>query len=178
MTTRTFKQLGQAFGPDPVTVIAKIDGVVVFNGTVTALDEPFPVFPDSNTLFNGELFTWTEDTAFAGERNLEIAVSGGTVLLTDTMANFAPAGLVTDPPSVIVSNETSFYSFYVFEENGTNVFDPFTNIEIDGAPKSTSHTVAPGQIGWHAPMPGQWYWRIPSGSVFTATVNIQAGTAP
>lgn len=178
MTTRTFKQLGQAFGPDPVTITAKIDGVIVFDQTVAALDEPFPSFPDSNTLFNNELFTWTEDVAFAGQRNLEVTVSGGTLLLTDTLANFAPSSLVTDPPSVIVSDDTHFYSFYVFEENGTNVMDPFTDIEIDGAPKSTSHTVAPGQIGWHAPMPGQWYWRVPSGSVFTAVVNIQAGTAP
>ena len=178
MTIRTFKQMGQAFGVGTVTLTTKIDGNIVFNGIITPLDEPFPIFPDSNTLFNSELFTWTEDSAFAGERNLEIAVSGGTLLLTDTLANFAPANLITNPPSIITSDDTHFYSFYAFEENGTTVTDPFTNIEIDGAPKSTSHTVAPGQIGWHAPLPGQWYWKIPSGSVFTATVNIQAGTTP
>ena len=177
MTTRTFKQLGQAFGPEAVTVTAKIDGAVVFTGPVTALDEPLPAFPDSNTAFNNELFTWTEDAAFAGTRNLEITVSGGVLLLTDTLANFALSSLVTDPVSAIVSDDTHFYSFYVVEENGTNVYDPFTNIEIDGAPKSTSHTVAPGQIALYEPLPGQWYWRINSGSVFTATVNIQAGTA-
>lgn len=177
MTTRTFKQHGQAFGSNTVTVTAKIDGVVIFTGPIAALDEPFPAFPDSGSLLYNELFAWTEDAAFAGSRNLEITVSGGILLLTDTLANFASSSLVTDPVSVVVSDATHFYSFYVFEENGTNVYDPFTNIEIDGAPKSAIHTVAPGQIALYEALPGQWYWRINAGSVFTATVNIQAGTA-
>ena len=66
MTTRTFKQRGQAYGSSPVTISAKIDGVEVFNGSVSTLDEPVQTTgfnPDEP--YGTDLFTWTNDLDFA-----------------------------------------------------------------------------------------------------------------
>jgi len=147
---RTFIQKGQGYGNDPVTIVAKIDGNIVFSGTVNTVDQPLPVMPDTGVNIGVNLFTWEKEYTFQGTQAMEITVSGGTLLLTDTLGNNE-----YDP-----SNFTSPYSETI---DGITYYDPLTGetlngIALEGPPQND--------------LPGQWYWTIPAGGVFAATVNI------
>lgn len=174
MTTRTFKQKGQAYGSTTASIVASINGVTVYSGTVNTVNEPMPSLPDTENSYGVDLFSWQEDAAFAGTQTISIAVTGSDLLLTDSIANYVavlnPDYNPSDPASKewISGGADVYGSFYNITEDGTNYYsDPFTNEAIDG--NSQEHVPDPD-------LPGQWYWRIPAGSTFTATVNIQAGT--
>ncbi len=153
--TRTFTQKGQAYGAVPCNITAKIDGVVVFSGTVPTADTPPPPLPDSELDLGVPLFSWTKPVDFAGTCELEIAVSGSQLIITDTAADYV------DPRDSSVTG-----AFYKIEIDGVVYGDPFTNEKIDGV----------AQVGPYDPeLPGQWYWIVNPGSTFTTTVNIFAG---
>lgn len=163
MTTRKFFQQGQAYGPNTGVITAKIDGNIVFQGPVTTLNEPLPQLPQLDLEIKNVLFSWTNDVFFAGSQTMEITVENAVLLLTNSAANFAP----TVANGVPTGNETTFSSYY-FEttpEGGSS--DPLTNESINGVIQmEPDHT---------DPLTGQWWWRIPPGGTFSATVNIQAG---
>jgi hypothetical protein len=167
MTVRTFKQCGQAIGTDPVSIIAKINGVVVFEGDILTLDIPLPDLPDQVTpdiSFNNPIFSWESTVDFAGTANLEIVVAGtGTLIVTDTFANYVRVGN-TGPSADI------YGSFYSYTENGVIISDPFTNPTIDGAEVVRVRDFDPAN-----PLDGQWWYTVDSESTFTATVNVAAG---
>jgi len=175
MTVRTFKQNGQGYGVQPCSIIAKIDAMTVFSGEIATLNEPFPILPQPDIKFGVDLFSWTvPDISFTGTLDLEIIVTGSTLLLSKTLANYVmipnPDYPGPDPlnplPISIPGGPDEFGSFYQFEQDGTVYSDPFTQEAIDGIE----------QTGPYNPeLPGQWYWQIPAGSVFTTVVNIQPG---
>ena len=147
---RTFIQKGQGYGSTPVNITAKVDGITVYTGTVPTVDTPLPPLPQTDSNFGSNLFTWTAEYTFQGTQNMEITVSGGTLLITDTLANneYTP------------STFTSPYSEVI---DGITYYDPFTGetlngVALEGPPDNT--------------LPGQWYWPVPAGGVFSATVNI------
>jgi hypothetical protein len=172
MTIRTIKQQGQLYGLDSATVVAKIDGAVVFNGTIDAVNQPIPALPSLGAIDGVDLFSWEEDVDYTGTRALEIYVTGATLILTDTLANYytisQPWPDPTVPVPVVSSGETGFGWVYFVETDGVVVTDPLTNIAIDG-----NALLAPDRLDG---LKGQWYWRVTSGSTLTATVNIKAGT--
>jgi hypothetical protein len=154
MTTRTFKQQGQAFGGTPVSITASIGGVQVFSGQIATLDQPVPALPDPAYETWADLFTWTNTVDFAGTSAMSITVTGGTLLLTDTLANYC-------------RGQTDIYaSFYSDTSQGFTCFDPLSGITINGVAQTAGHS---------AQLSGQWYWTIPAGATFDATVNIQSG---
>jgi hypothetical protein len=155
MTVRTFKQHGQGYGLDPVHVIAKLDGVEIFNGPVDTVDEPFPMLPDPTVDITTTLFSWEDLINFVGTKSLEITVTGGKLLLTNTLANYGIYSFEDESPD-------SFTAFYQSEDS---CIDPFSNVIISGQPKSADHTE----------LSGQWYWTLPAGSTFSCNVSIQAG---
>lgn len=158
MTTRTFKQLGQAYGSTPATITATVNSTVVFSGQIPTIDAPLPILPDLS--FTGtELFTWTNTVDFAGTQSFSISVANSPLLLTNTSADYCSA-----------NNSSEFQSFYSYIQDSINISDPFSNTAIDGVavqrgPDSTD-------------LLGQWYWIIPVGSTFTATLNVNAGVEP
>ena len=160
MSIRTFKQLGQAYGPIPATIVAKIDGVEVFSGEILTVNQPLPSLPSESPDVTNALFSWTKDTSFSGAINLEITVEGSPVLLTDSRANYP-----IDAPEY-ADEYNIFYSYKIDE---TIYFDPFNDEKIDGI--SVSRVDDPL-------LPGQWYWTIMPGSTFSATVNIQSSLPP
>jgi hypothetical protein len=189
MTTRTFRQLGQAFGPGPVTVIATIDDIEVFNGTVAATNSVAVSAPDDiQPLIPELLFTWTEDVFFEGTRRMKINVSGGTLLLRNTYANYGVAfdgnpivryaGLTGGPELF-----TPVYAHSIdappdpccqdteCENRPTLVHDPLSDVSINGISKTREYVSSTdGKV-----LPGQFCWLIPDAGEFTATVNIFAG---
>jgi hypothetical protein len=162
MTTRTFKQCGQAYGSTPASITATIDSTVVFSGPVSTLDQPLPILPElpesSANVSLPTLFTWTNTVDFAGTQSFSITVTGSQLLLDFTAANYPPR---TD------SDSARFASFYFQTVNGVTVSDPFTNVAIDG--------VAMQRGPDNSELSGQWQWLIPAGSTFTATFNVNAG---
>jgi hypothetical protein len=160
MTSRTIKQQGQLYGSGSATVVAKIDGVVVFDGAVDSINQPFPALPTGSPIDSVDLFSWEEDLAFAGTRTLEISVTGATLLLTDTVVNYCPIiGGTSSGPG-------GFGWVYLINNDGSVITDPLSNVEINGNLVSVDRT---------AELTGQWYWKVTSGSTLTATVNILTG---
>jgi hypothetical protein len=157
MTTRNFKQTGQAYGATPASITATIDGTVVYTGPVPTVDTPLPSLPAN--VVTPEIFTWTNTVAFAGTQSYSIAVIGSPLLLDFTGADHC-----------IANNVAEFGSFYTYEIGGVTIVDPFTNVAIDG--------VAMQRGPDNSKLSGQWVWLIPAGSTLTATLNVNAGVPP
>jgi hypothetical protein len=160
MTTRTFKQTGQAFGSSPTIISAKINGAEVYNGPVSTLHEPRRLYSNPDEVFP-ELFSWTTDTSFAGTQQMEIAVSNGQLVIADTLSNYTVS---------IPSNKSDVfgpvYVNVVPGEAGNVIYtDATTAISINGI--FQEHQLTNGAIG-------QTYWPLESGDVFTCTVRISA----
>ena len=180
MTLRTYKQLGQAYGSNPVTLVAKLDGVEVFNGTLTTLDQPLPSMPIAKVGlgWGTQLFSWTEDIAYTGSKALEITVTGGTLLLSNTVANYI--GLKTWGTTSPGPGEPGYYPDAPPPGNPSAVnqaliFGPYSdpknilsNCTINGQDMSNEPNSNPA-------LTGQWFWTLHDGSVFTATVLQTAG---
>ncbi len=155
---RTFTQKGQAYGNVACNITAKIDGAVVFSGEVPIANTPIPLLPDSTIDLGVDLFSWSKPVDFSGTCNLEIAVNDATLMITDTIADY-----------VTWKDSSQTGKFYFVEIDGVIYGDPFTDVKINGVE----------QVGpYNSTTPGQWYWRVDPGSVFTATVNINAGRFP
>lgn len=163
MTTRTFTQLGQAYGTNPITIVAKIDGVEVFNGTISAVDSQ-PVFAYPSDVQN--LFSWTGDVNFSGNVEMEVSASGGKLLLTETVANYIKIIDAENPPPGVTSGAGVFGIFYSQIVNDTTISDPRSNIVIGGESQIPSRNTG---------LLGQYYWLIPSESTCTSTIAIQPG---
>ena len=157
MTTRIFKQTGQAYGAIPASITATIDGTVVYTGSVPNLNTPVPSLPSN--VITPEIFTWTNTVAFAGTQSYSIAVTGSPLLLDFTGADYC-----------IANNVSQFSNFYTYEIGGVTVADPLTNVVIDG--------VAMQRGPDNSTLSGQWQWLIPAGSTLTATLNVNAGVEP
>ncbi len=169
MTTRTFKQQGQAYGTTPATVVAKIDGVEVFNGTVSALDRlpPFmPIPADGYPLEVQDLFSWTDDVNFAGTKTMEVSVIAGTLLLTESVANYIKIVNEENPPPGVTSGSSVFGKFYRTVVDDVVWVDPMSNVVIGGIPQTVARELA---------LPGQYYWLISAETTFTSTITIQPG---
>ena len=178
MTTRTFKQLGQGYGSSNATITAKINGATVFSGIVPTANQRLPGSPSGTDDTYPTLFTWTNDVDFAGTQTMEITVTGATVLLAATNANYVPVAVaVTGPlsnpdPNYVPTYESSGPDTYnvIFKEevDGFVYTDPTTNVTIDGVPKSVARDSS---------LLGQRHWTISPGSTFTCQLNVQAGLA-
>jgi hypothetical protein len=169
MTVRTFRQMGQGFGAEPVGIIAKINDIVVFEGTTPALDQPLPEQPTNVIEYTGVLFSWENTVDFEGSAEMEITVTGpGTLILTDTVANYV--GFPGNNPPL---GPDTYGSFYNYLESDTIVSDPFSNPTIDGV-----EIIRNRNFGTADQLTGQWWYILPAESTFTGTVNISAGTIP
>ena len=159
MTTRTFKQMGVAFGDQPLEITAKVDNVVVYQGPVTTLNEPFPELPNSNYHVTNELFSWTTDLFFTGSQVIDITVGSGAELLVATTAgNYTP---IPDPNTgnIISSGPDNYITFRIQQ---------FGNTYING-------TLIDSQTINHDELPGMWWWRLASGDSFVENITIMPG---
>jgi hypothetical protein len=160
---RTFRQLGQGYGSDPVTITALVGGVQVFSGSVPTVDEvpPGEVRPQPP---EQDCFQWSQDDDWVGNVVMQITNTGsGTFQLCQTQA-------------LINTTEADSWGG-VFAESvpgssGNVVLgDPFRDVTIDGIPQSRSSSTDAY---------GQWTWNIEAGSTFigTLTVNSRYNTSP
>jgi hypothetical protein len=159
MTTRNFIQYGQAYGSTPASITATIDGTVVFSGPVTTVDLPLPGRGNTSVSDLPTLFTWTNTVEFVGAQSFSIAVTGCQLVLDCTAADNTAANSISE-----------FCSFYKQTIGNVTVYDPFTNVTIDGMAMQRGPN--------NDELSGQWQWLIPAGSTFTATLNVDAGFLP
>jgi hypothetical protein len=176
LTVRTFRQNGQGYFSTPVTIIAKIDGVQVFDGEVPTLIEPYPILPQLDVNIGVPMFTWEEPLSKnSGQMSMEITVTNGILLVSDTYSNASSA----IPPSP-TPDEVPYIDEYDFEVltwwqyiNQVWHSDALTEVTIDGIPQTRPTTSHPSGVNM-----GQWYWRVEAGSVFTANINLQIPPVP
>jgi len=161
MTTRTFKQFGQAYGNTPASITAVVNGVTVFSGAVPTENSALPG-PPYTGIEGTELFTWTNTVDFVGAQSFSISVQNSPLLLAKTVANY-----VYPTPNSITPE---FNGFYTYQIDGVTVADPFSNVAIDGVPVQRAND--------HPGLFGQWNWIIPAGSTLTAILNVAAGVEP
>jgi hypothetical protein len=151
---RTFKQQGQGFGANPVSIVAVVNGVEVFNGPINTVDQ------DPSDTYTGpmvDLFTWELPVDFVGSVPMQITVTGGSALvLGQTLANYMDP--LTEAGALAVFNNP-----YYEVIDGEPTSDPLSNITINGVAQTPGHD-----------LPGQWFWDIPTDSVFACTVNVNA----
>lgn len=91
MTNRTIKVIGQGYSATPVTILAQVDGNVVYSGTVPTINEDISVTDNSNPgclaiqqalqADQTSLFTFDIDVAFAGTVGLTLDVTGGPIYI-------------------------------------------------------------------------------------------------
>lgn len=91
MTNRTIKVIGQGYSATPVSVLAQVNGNVVYSGTVPTVNEDISVTDDADPghvaiqqalqANQTTLFTFDVDVAFAGTVGLTIDVSGGPIYI-------------------------------------------------------------------------------------------------
>lgn len=178
LTVRTFRQKGMGYFATPVSIIAKIDGIKVFEGEVPTVNEPYPILPQIGVPFGDPMFTWEEPlTKTSGQMFLEIAVTHGILLLSDTESNVSEALVPpTTPPSdvVIIVDENAFERLIYWQYIDIIWHsDPLTDVTIDGVLQSRPTTTHPVDVDL-----GQWYWKVNAGSVFTANINVQIPPTP
>jgi hypothetical protein len=118
---------------------------------------------------------------------MEITVTGATVLLAATNANYWPVQVTKTGPianpnaaTLVKQYETSGPDSYgvIFKElvDGSDdtagvrtlYTDPITNVAIDGVPQVVTRDPS---------LLGQRHWIISPGSTFTCQLNVQAGLA-
>lgn len=157
MTLRTFRQYAQGFGAVPAQVVFQIDGNTVFSGAVTTLDQPMPSLPSIDYTIDNVAWTWQDDAEFAGTKSITVSVSDSPLILAMTLA---------DNP---YSNVESYGAFYSVDIGNVSYADPFTDETINGVSQSGPY---------NPELPGQWWWRIPAGSTFTATMHVMAPPEP
>jgi len=153
MTTRTFRQMGIGFGSQPANITAKINNVVVYQGPVTTLDEPFPTLPNLDYTVTNVLFSWSEDVTYAGPAVVEIQVDENSdLLVADINANytaipnpaFVDANTTPEVGSVISSGANGFLTLQTSQ---------IGNIYVNGALQTVSYTPLGGQHWWELTVP-------------------------
>jgi hypothetical protein len=163
MTTRTFKQLGQAYGSQTASITAKINNVVVYQGEVTTLNESFPALPNLEITVNNELFTWTADVDFSGSQTMEISIDGNaSLLVTELNANYTPiqnTGNVGNVGNIISSGPNGYVGF---------AYGQFGNTYID------SNLVPSSSID-HDTLSGPWWFTVPPSGTFIENYTIEPG---
>jgi len=157
MTTRTFRQLGIAFGSQTANITAKINNVVVYQGPVTTLNTPFPVLPNLEYTVTNVLFSWTNDVTYTGPAVVEIQVDADSdLLVAEISANYTPIRDPANVQSIISSGPDGFVDLPVSQ---------IGNIYVDGALRPVDHT---------NPLIGQYWWEL----VVPDTIEINATIDP
>lgn len=162
MTSRTFKQLGQAYGSIPATITVVIDGVTVFNGTVPTLNTAMA----AGVATDNVLFSWQKDITFAGVQKMEITVTNGRLRLESTVANCCQIPSASAPPSHVPGGSNVYSFIYSSNTEHGITTDPITNARINGTPVTRSTG---------ADYLGQWWYVIEDGQTFQCDLNTKAG---
>jgi hypothetical protein len=168
MANRTFKQLGQAYGSTPVTIVAHVDGTEVYSGVVPTDDQAIPALPNLDISLTSQLFTWEKAIADSGTSVLSVSVTGGALVLADTFANYAKTWSANVSPKTAISTGADGWASLNDLTAGPpapSYIDPLSNVTINGIARTADRSTGPGQ----------YYWSLQAGDAFICTVTYVAG---
>jgi hypothetical protein len=171
MLTRTFKQYAHAFDSLPINVAVTLDNKEIFNSSVPLIGD---VDYDRSTLSYTDqvLCTWSNDIDFIGTKLIKVEVTGegtGFLVLESTHANYICIEQSLNPYVTIPGGPDIYNGFYSQKLDGFDAHDPYTEVKIDGVAQTTDHSPE---------CTGQWFWMIPVGTTFTATLNVNKARYP
>ena len=158
MTNRTIRVYGQGFGPTEVEISVTANGIQVFNGPVSTVDQP--LVPLQWPLEQSEiLFSMEVPVEFQGTMPIEITVNSGSGILLQKMS----INYVRLPNNV----SSGAQGFEFDSDEKIDYLLAASDFSLDGNP--TPSPVCP-------PRPdGNWTLPLAVGSTFAATLNIDAG---
>lgn len=162
MTTRTFKQCGCGYGGTTVNITVKLNGTVIYQGPVLTKNEPVGV-PAAIT--NNTLFSWNAPVEFNGVFDLEIAVTGGRLVIESTFGNYVFVPYDQPGPSMISGGPDTYGWIYISSGPSGITSDPLTDVSIDNIPHVKGDTS----------LTAQWTYTVESGSTWRARVHVQPG---
>jgi hypothetical protein len=144
MATRTIQFLGQGFGPGADEITITVDGVTVFSGPIPTVNQALPTLPSHEVDLAQVLFTIDVDTSFSGYIPMTCAVTSGTVVFAQVMANYVsilnPA-MTSEQVSVMTNPASTREEKLAIMIAVAN--PPFTPVEIavleDSATPSSEH---------------------------------------
>jgi hypothetical protein len=159
---RTMNFYGYAYGSTPVSLLATINGVTVFNGAVSTINQPLPApnvdITDAPVLFSVADATGLFPVDFAGAYPMSIEVTGGNgIVVQNTYCNYMTGN---------TADFTDCYNGTPSNSEGTP--DSRSSVTIDGI---TQVPPAPASLG-------QWTWIIPTGSTLACAFNTSLGWSP
>jgi hypothetical protein len=155
MTIRTIQSFGYGFSDTPAIIVAKINGITVFEGAIptaplTELPSGNPFDQWANNLVS--LYTFDSTVGTASSFPTTIEVTNGTLLLGYYKANYSPA--LTIPPG---------------PDNFVILLDELReNVTIDGIAQNYHPSGS-------TDLSGTWWWQVNTGSTIAFTVLIDAG---
>jgi hypothetical protein len=147
MANKRLRFRGQGYGSIPASIVATIDGVVVFTGEVPTLDQTTFV---TDAEAQAVLFTAMVDATFSGTKPVSIQVTEGTVVFAQTEGN-----LGADGPNEWVTQVTT-------------ESDSRSNVTIAGA--SVSPTPGPGDSA----LVGDWHYTVKNPDTITFDQSVRA----
>lgn len=186
MTNRIIQVIGQGFNPTPVSIVATVDGNVVYSGTVPTVDQGIYVtqLPEHSEL-QGQLtstktalFSFEKDLNYQGNVSITISVTGGSVWFGTVISNYVSGRYLnpalTPEQQAVVNNSSSTMA-------------ELQQIQFDIAnPSFTAEQIAQLQTYTSFPYPDEvqamvvehnaklrWH---SSGAAFDRLTNIEEGT--
>jgi hypothetical protein len=162
MTTRTIQCLGYGFGDTPATIVAKINGITVFDGAITTA--PLTELPSGNPFDQWannvvSLYTFNSTVGTATSFPTTIEVTNGILLLGNYVANYA--SVPAPPPKT--ENISSGPDIFVGLTGETR-----ENVTIDSVAQNYH---PPGSVD----ETGTWWWLVNTGSTIAFNVLVDAG---
>ncbi len=176
MAQRTFYQKGVGYGPDTVTIDAKINGVLVYSGSVYTDPNLLAESPDTDIDLGVRIFDWTMPYVnFRGSVDFEVKVtnhaySASYLILTETYANFI--GVTHDHHSLTTrSGGPDVFGIYFVETMTDEQGEWFNSnqqisVFIDGLPQANPAS---------RDRSGQYHWRILPQQTFQCELLIVPG---
>jgi hypothetical protein len=172
MTNRTLQFLGAAYGNSDITITATIDNVVVYNNTVTTLDEEIPLPEDLGNIVFPTLFSVENSDQFpiefAGARTMSLTVTGGEgIILTNVLSNYMEQTVQIGTVSrQAPGNATAFVVCYKgIPTNSEGTIDCRSSVILNGNV----------QVPPLTPSTGTWTWEVNTGSTLVCNLNVSQG---
>ena len=162
MTTRTIQSLGYGFGNTPATIVAKINGVTVFEGEIpTAPLSDLPVGNPYDQWANNvvSLYTFTSTVGTEISLPTTIEVTSGTVLFGSFSANYSIIAAVP-PDTKPTSSGPDGYLVLPGEAR--------EGVTIDGIEQNYHPAGSTTNLG-------TWWWQVGAGSTIAFNTLVNAG---
>jgi hypothetical protein len=161
MTTRTTQSFGYGFGNTPATIVAKINGVTVFEGEIPTA--PLADLPAGNPYEQWannvvSLYTFTTTVGTAESLPTTIEVINGTLLLGQYKSNYT--AVPTDIPNEYITSGSDVCI--------TAPGEVREGVTIDGVAQDYHPAGSTTLLG-------TWWWRVETGSTIAFNALIDAG---